>query len=52
MYLKLGQINIWPSRELVDKSMPQDFKDKYSRTSIIRTRWDHIEGPENRKYEY
>ena len=29
MYLKLGQINIWPSRELVNESMSQDFKDKY-----------------------
>ncbi|KAK2551972.1 hypothetical protein P5673_026969 [Acropora cervicornis] len=29
MHLKLGQINIWSSRELVDESMPQDFKDKY-----------------------
>ncbi|XP_044169671.1 uncharacterized protein LOC122953764 [Acropora millepora] len=35
MYLKLGQINIWPSRELVDESMPQDFKDKYPSTRVI-----------------
>ena len=29
MYLKLGPINIWPSRELEEQTMPQDFKAKY-----------------------
>ena len=24
MYLRLGQLNIWPSREAIDKSMPED----------------------------
>ena len=27
MYLKLGQINIWPSRKVVDESMPEAFKE-------------------------
>ena len=35
MHLKLGQINIWSSRELVDESMPQDFKDKYPSARVI-----------------
>ena len=35
MYLKLGQINIWPSRKLVDETMPQDFKAKYPNTRVI-----------------
>ena len=26
MYLRFGTINIWPNREEVDKSMPEDFK--------------------------
>ena len=28
MYLKLGQINIWPSKKVVDESMPEAFKEK------------------------
>ena len=32
MYLKLGQINIWPAREIVDQTMPEDFKVKYKYT--------------------
>ena len=35
MYLKLGQINIWPSREIINETMPQDFKAKYPSTRII-----------------
>jgi len=35
LYLKLGHINIWPSRELVDETMPQDFKAKYPSTRVI-----------------
>ena len=35
MHLKLGQINIWPSRKLVDETMPQDFKTKYPSTRVI-----------------
>ena len=30
MYLKFDQINIWPSRKVVDKSMPEAFKIKVS----------------------
>lgn len=35
MYLKLGQINIWPTRKAVDEKMPEDFKKKYSSTRVI-----------------
>ena len=35
MYLKLGHINIWPSREPTDETMPQDFKAKYPSTRVI-----------------
>ena len=28
LYFKLGNINIWPSRELVNETMPEDFKTK------------------------
>ena len=35
MYLKLGQLNIWPSREAVDNFMPEDFKKKYPSTRVI-----------------
>ena len=35
MYLKLGQINIWPSRQVIDRTMPEDFKKKYSSTRVI-----------------
>lgn len=35
LYLKLGHINIWPSRELVNETMPDDFKAKYPTTRVI-----------------
>ena len=35
MYLKLGQISIWPSRKVVNESMPEPFKDKYPSTRVI-----------------
>lgn len=35
MYLKLGSLNIWTSRENIRKTMPQDFKEKYPRTRCI-----------------
>ena len=35
MYLRLGQINIWPTREVVNETMPEDFKHKYSSTRVI-----------------
>jgi len=34
-HLKLGNINIWPSRELVNETMPEDFKAKYPTTRVI-----------------
>ena len=35
IYLRLGQLNIWPSRQAIDKSMPEDFKKKYASTRVI-----------------
>ena len=35
MYFKFGQINIWPSREVVNLTMPEAFKKKYSSTRVI-----------------
>ena len=35
MYLKFGYLNIWPTRELVDRAMPKSFKDKYPHTRVI-----------------
>lgn len=35
IYLKTGQVNIWPSRALVQKTMPGIFKDKYPNTRVI-----------------
>lgn len=35
MYLKLGHINIWQSKELTNATMPEDFKAKYPTTKVI-----------------
>ena len=35
LYLRLGSLNIWPSREQVDKTMPVTFKEKYPTTRVI-----------------
>ena len=35
MYLKFAQINIWPSCEVITKTMPEVFKDKYPSTHVI-----------------
>lgn len=35
MYLRLGVINIWPSREVVDTTSPENFKAKYKSTRVI-----------------
>jgi hypothetical protein len=35
MYLKLGQIDILPSRRVIDATMPEDFKEKYAFTRVI-----------------
>lgn len=35
MFLRFGNINIWPSREEINKTMPQDFKVKYPNMRVI-----------------
>ena len=35
MYFKFGQINIWPSREIIKTTMPESFKSKYKSTRVI-----------------
>lgn len=35
MYLKFGQISIWPSKEIVQATMPADFKEKFPTTRVI-----------------
>ena len=35
MYLRLGVINIWPSREAVNKTMPEDVRKGYPTTRVI-----------------
>ena len=35
MYFKFGHINIWPSREVIDRTMPEAFKNKYGSTRVI-----------------
>ena len=35
MYLKLGTINLWPSRNTIDLTMPEAFKAKYKLTRVI-----------------
>lgn len=35
MFLKLGSLNIWPSRETINRTMPEDFKIKYASTRVI-----------------
>lgn len=35
MYLKFGQVCIWPSKEVIQKTMPADFKEKFPSTRII-----------------
>ena len=35
MYFKFGHIYIWPSREVVDRAMPEALKRKYKSTRII-----------------
>jgi hypothetical protein len=35
MYLKFGQINLWPSKQLVQDTMPDVFKEKYPNTRVI-----------------
>ena len=35
MYLRFGTINIWPTRDEIDKTMSEDFKAKYPKTRVI-----------------
>ncbi|CAH3034981.1 unnamed protein product, partial [Porites lobata] len=35
MYLKFGQVSIWPNREVIRATMPDSFKEKYSCTRVI-----------------
>ena len=35
MYLKFGQICIWPSKEVVQATMPDDFKEKFPTKRVI-----------------
>lgn len=35
MYLKFGQLCIWPSKEVVQATMPTDFKEKFPTTRVI-----------------
>ena len=35
MYFKFGHINIWHSREVVDRTMPEAFQSKYKSTRVI-----------------
>ena len=35
MYLRFGVLNIWPSREAVNRTMPEDFRKAYPSTRVI-----------------
>lgn len=35
MFFKFGQINIWPSRKVIDTTMPEAFKGMYKSTRVI-----------------
>ena len=35
MFFRFGNINIWPSREEINKTMPEDFKVKYPNLRVI-----------------
>ncbi|XP_065195428.1 uncharacterized protein LOC135827887 [Sycon ciliatum] len=35
MYFSMKEVDIWPSRALIDRYMPDVFKDKYPRTRVI-----------------
>ena len=34
MYLGFGTINIWPTSDEIDKTMPEDFKAKYPKRRV------------------
>lgn len=35
MYLKFGQVNIWPTQDVIARTIPEVFKDKYPSTQVI-----------------
>ena len=35
VYLRLGSLDIWPTREVIDKTMPISFREKYPTTRVI-----------------
>ena len=35
MYFRLGALPIWPSKDIILKTMPQTFRDKYPDTRVI-----------------
>lgn len=35
VYFQLKELDIWPSREIIDKNMPQDFLKKFQTTRVI-----------------
>ncbi|XP_067038652.1 uncharacterized protein [Acropora muricata] len=35
MYLRFGVVNIWPSREAINRTMPEDFRKAYPSTRVI-----------------
>ena len=35
MYFQLKELNIWPEREVIDDTMPEDFKRKFPATRVI-----------------
>lgn len=35
MYLRLSELPLWPSRSVIDRNMPEAFKEKYPRTRVI-----------------
>ena len=35
VYLRLGSLDIWPTREMIDKTMPVSFREKYPTTRVI-----------------
>ena len=35
IFLKCGQINIWPSKDIILKTMPEAFKESYPTTRVI-----------------
>lgn len=46
LYFQLSELNIWPSREIIDMHMPEDFKRKFPNTRVILDATEiHIQKP-------